>query len=119
MKRHLFISLIVYFCAITCAVSFAAEKIHLAAKGKALMPIVISENADENIKKLASELAYYLKAITGAEFEIKTENSDSGIIVGTIGQFPEEKIAQKLEIRDTHDGKEAYAVKSERKDCFY
>lgn len=97
-----------------CSICLCAEKIEIAKNKKALVPIIISENAGENIKNLAKELAYYLKKITDADFEIKTSNEKSGIILGTIQEFPEKTIAPKLQIYNVFDGKESYAIKSEK-----
>ncbi len=96
------------------SISISAEKIQITKNGEALFPIIISENASQNLKDLAGELAFYLKSITGAEFEIKTGRGNNGIVIGTIQQFPDNRIAPKLKIYNTYDGKEAYAIKSEK-----
>lgn len=93
----------------------AAEKVQIAKDGKALLPVVISDTASENIKKVADELAGYLKQITGASFEVKVGDGNSGIVLGTIQQFPDSKVAPDLVIRNTFDGKEAYAIRTDDK----
>ena len=79
------------------SISISAEKIQITKNGEALFPIIISENASQNLKDLAGELAFYLKSITGAEFEIKTGNGKNGIVIGTIQQFPDNKILYSVE----------------------
>ncbi|MGB9642261.1 MAG: DUF4838 domain-containing protein [Candidatus Ratteibacteria bacterium] len=108
---------IAFFSAIFLTINhvFAADNIQIAANEKALVPVVISEHASENIKKLANELIEYLNKISGAKFEIKTGDGSTGIIVGTIEEFPYPDIAKKLDIQNVFDGKEAYAIKSEKK----
>ncbi|MCM8824988.1 MAG: hypothetical protein NC937_02380 [Candidatus Omnitrophica bacterium] len=45
--------------AFICVVSFL-ENIRISANGTAFIPVIISENAGESIKKLVDELVYYL-----------------------------------------------------------
>jgi len=56
--------------------SLHAESVQLAKNGRALLPIVIT---DDNTKPAATELATMLRRITGAEFEIQTAAEAKGI----------------------------------------
>ena len=60
----------------------------LAKDGKALAPIVISEKAGPYTKLVAAELQKYLSQMSGAKFEVETGNGESGIVLGTRGEFP-------------------------------
>lgn len=89
------------------------ETVLIAEKGSAKLPIVISENSDQQIRESAQELAMYLEKITGASFEIKTSTTGPGIFVGTIEQFPTPSATEGLKIYEQFDGKEAYAIRTE------
>ncbi|HPC28876.1 MAG TPA: hypothetical protein PLI50_01500, partial [bacterium] len=91
------------------------EIVVIAENGSAKLPIIISENADNVVKESANELAFYLEKITGAKFEIKTNQSGSGIFLGTINEFPTISASEGLKIYDIFDGKEAYAIRTENK----
>jgi hypothetical protein len=58
--------------------------VQIAKAGKALVPIVISPESSESLKKTAAELAGYLKRITGAEFAIEQGREAKGITLGTL-----------------------------------
>jgi hypothetical protein len=85
----------------------------LAADRKAQLPIVISADASAEIKALAQDLAGFLGRITGGTFEVTTGSGSTGIVVGTIGQFPQAELKQALTITNGFDGKEAYAIRCE------
>jgi len=87
--------------------------ISLAQGGRALQPIIVSDKASESTKASAAELATYLKRITGAEFEVKTGDGSAGIVLGSLAEFPNRGLNRWLEIRNVHDGKEAYAIRTE------
>lgn len=91
----------------------AAAPAKLAAAGKALLPIVIAENASPRVKDTAAELAAYLGRITGAEFTVQAGDGKSGIVLGTLAQFPDPTLSEPLEIRNTYDGKEACIIRTE------
>src|SRR5688500_9851327 len=90
-------------------------RLQLAAKGKALLPVVISLQASAGTKAVAAELAEYLQRISGATFDVKSGDGTSGIVLGTLAEFPHPGLAKPLEIRRTYDGKEAYAIRTEPK----
>jgi hypothetical protein len=91
----------------------------LAANGKALWPIVISAKASDATKAVASELAGYLKRISGASFEVVTGDGKSGIILGTIQDFPTPALDKALEIVHSFDGKEAYAIRTREQEAAF
>ncbi len=84
----------------------------LAEKGKALLPIVISPQASNSTKAVAVELAAYLKRISGATFEVKTGDGSSGIVLGSLSEFPTPALSKALELVNSFDGKEAYAIRT-------
>ncbi|MBM4090370.1 MAG: DUF4838 domain-containing protein, partial [Planctomycetes bacterium] len=88
----------------------AVDEALVAADGTALMPIVVSPQASKDTQAVAAELADYLKRITGATFTVTAGDGESGIVLGTIHEFPNPAFAKALEIRDGVDGKEAYAI---------
>ena len=93
--------------------SASKATLSLAQNGKAAVPIVISEKAGESTKALAAEVAGYLKQISGADFEVKTGDGTSGIVLGTIEEFPNPALAGALEIVDGVNGREAFAIRGE------
>jgi len=91
----------------------AGAELTLAADGRAKMPIVISPQASEPTKKVADELAAYLRRITGADFEIQPGDGSSGIVLGTVAEFPDPVLQDALKLRNGFDGKEAFAIRTE------
>ena len=85
----------------------------LARDGKAALPVVVSAKASPEIRQVADELAAILMQMTGAAFEVAAGDGASGIVLGTIEQFPCPDLAKDLEIRDGIDGREAYAIRTE------
>jgi hypothetical protein len=85
----------------------------LAMQGRALMPIIIAEDAADSTRAVAAELAGYLRRMTGAVFEVGSGDGTAGIILGTLAQFPDDQLRGPLEIRGTSDGREAYAIRAE------
>ena len=92
--------------------SASAATVALAKDGKSLMPIVIAADASENIKSIAAELAQYLEKLCGAKFEITIGDGKSGIVLGTIQQFPNAALNKALQIFNDYDGKEAYVIRT-------
>jgi len=86
----------------------------LSAEGRALLPIVIAQGASQQTKAVAGELADYLDRITGATFEVRTGDGSSGIVVGTITEFPNATLAKALQMRGPYDGREAYAIRTQK-----
>ena len=85
----------------------------LAADGKALVPVVVSEKASPATKQVAAELADYLGRITGAKFEVAAGDGTKGIVLGTLAEFPDPALAEELAIRNDVDGREAFAIRTE------
>jgi hypothetical protein len=90
-----------------------ASGVMLAEDGHALLKIVISEKASERTVAVAAELAQYLQRITGAEFEVGAGDGTTGIVLGTLAEFPDAALDEPLTIRNGFDGREAYAIRSE------
>lgn len=89
--------------------------LQLAEDGRALQPIVISEKASESTRKVAAELADYLGRITGAAFRVQAGDGSQGIVLGTLAEFPTPALAEVLALRNTYDGREAFAIRTEAK----
>ena len=85
----------------------------LAEKGAAKMPIVISAQASDNIKFVAKDLAEYLTKISGAPFKVEVGDGTKGIVLGNLGDFDVPELGESLEIRNSYDGKEAYAIRTQ------
>jgi hypothetical protein len=95
-------------------VSAEPPGLRLAADGKAAMPVIISDQTSAKTRGIAEELARYLSRISGARFEVQTGDGKRGIVLGTLAEFPHPELARGLEIRNTFDGKEAYAIRTEK-----
>ena len=97
----------------TSGATEARSGLLLADGGEAKVPIVVSDKASEATKAVAAELAKYLQKITGASFQITTSDGASGIVLGTLAEFPDPALKEPLEIRGSFDGREAYAIRTE------
>src|SRR5688572_15245242 len=104
MKRSLLFCLLA-FCA---PILSRGAELQLSEIGVARLPIVIAPKASEETRKVAKELADYLKRVTGAAFEVKAGDGQSGIVLGTLAEFPDDALTKPLEIRDRFDGREAF-----------
>jgi len=105
--RHLF-SLIGIFLP---AAAFAAEvPVRLAAGGKPPAEVVVAESASEPTRKTAETLAAQLKKITHAAFEVRIGDGASGIVVGTVRDFP--NLAGELPREPKEDERETYRLRS-------
>lgn len=110
LRAHLLLAFTLAFCHPLLA---APQPITIAQDGKANLPIVVSDKAGKSTQAVATELAAYLKHISGATFEVKTGDGKSGIVLGTLHEFPNPSLSKPLEIRNTYDGKEAFAIRTE------
>ncbi|MDO8544532.1 MAG: DUF4838 domain-containing protein [Opitutaceae bacterium] len=90
------------------AATVHAEKISLAENGRALLPIVISDHANDDTRRAAAELAGVLKRISGAEFALGTKSEARGIVLGTAKDFP-----GFIEPNDAITAREDYRLRSE------
>ncbi len=70
------------------APALAAQSVSLASDGKAVLPVVVSAEASERLRKAAELLAEYLGRISGAKFTVTTGDGKTGIAVGRPGDFP-------------------------------
>jgi hypothetical protein len=93
----------------------SASTLVLAENGAAKLPIVIAAGASKETKAIADEFAEYLKRITGADFEITTGDGTSGIVLGTLADFPTPALDKALEIFNGYDGVEAFAIRTRPK----
>lgn len=69
-------------------IASGVASVTLAENGKALFPVVIGKNADEETRAAAEELREYLGRITGAEFVLEHGDGTRGLAVGVEGDFP-------------------------------
>ena len=86
----------------------------LADNGRASVPVVISAHAADPTKAVAAELADYLSQISGAKFEVQSGDASRGIVLGTLTEFPDAALNDALAIRNTYDGREAFAILTEK-----
>src|SRR5262245_17293962 len=112
MKRITFAVLLA--CGMPVSVA-RADALLLAEKRSALHPVVISPRASDATKAVARELADSLSRITGAAFNVEVGDGSRGIVLGTLAEFPNPALVQPLAIRNTYDGKEAFAIRTEPK----
>lgn len=82
----------------------------LAADGRSLIPIVVAESASEATRKAAQTLAAQLQKITDAVFNVRAGDGASGIVIGTVRDFP--KLAGELPHVPNDDEREIYRLRS-------
>lgn len=70
------------------SITQAAPTITLASQGLAKLPIIVHADAAAEVRTAADELADYLGRITGANFTVQTGETDAGIVVGLLSDFP-------------------------------
>lgn len=87
----------------------------LANNGKALFPIIVSSNASVATRGVANELATYLTKISGAPFSVTNGDGRTGIVVGSLTEFPTPELTESLAIYNTFDGREAFAIRTQEK----
>ena len=103
--------------AVVPAVSPAPPVVRLAMNGKALLPVVISEKASEQVKKSAQALADMLKKISGATFEVKTGDGTAGLAVGVFTDFPTVNTRIPFDAVDSKN-RETYLLRSHAKGIY-
>jgi len=69
------------------AIAQQPAKARLAENKRALLPIVVGEQATDRVKQAAATLADYLRQMTGAPFTVETGAGSAGIVVGMPGDF--------------------------------
>lgn len=87
-------------------------RVVLAENGKAALPIVISPNASDAVRETAAELAGFLGRMAGVTFEVLPGDGSRGIVLGTLADFPDASLEEPLAVRNTYDGKEAFAIRT-------
>jgi hypothetical protein len=100
--------------AILSAGAPANDTMRLTDGGQALTPIVIAPNASLATKAVAADLADYLGKISGAKFEVQIGDGSRGIVLGTLAEFPNASLNDSLAMRGKYDGKEAFAIHTEK-----
>lgn len=100
MKLQSFIVAIAMLVFAPAVIAVTPVKVLIAEDGKALLPIIISENASASTKSNASKLAEYLGKIGGAKFKIETGDGTSGISIGLATDFPALKLASTFKSDD-------------------
>lgn len=90
----------------------AATPVALAAKGKALVPIVLAADASPALQEVAADLGRVLEQMTGAHFEVQTGDGTQGLVVGTLAQFSAPGLAEALRVNNGYEGREAYAIRT-------
>jgi len=103
------------FCCSAPAAAAANDGLLLVTDGKAKLPIVVSAQASDSTKKVADELAAYLGQITGATFDVQSGDGSTGLVLGTIAEFPDPALEAALDVRNGSDGKEAFAIRTDSK----
>ncbi len=88
-----------------------APFVRMAAKGKALLPVVVSAKASERTKAAAERLVEYLSRISGAEFALTTGDLTAGIGVGLAAEAPAGIVSPQLDA-DMPAGREDYVLRS-------
>lgn len=95
----------------------AQAEVTLAADGEARMAIVLTEQPGPATLAAAEDLARTLKTMTGASFETRRvpagEVPKSGILLGTVSDFPDSAWGDTLTIQPDRDGVEAFAIRTE------
>ena len=100
MKLQSFIVAIAMLAFAPAVIAVTPVKVLMAEDGKALLPIIISENGSASTKSNASKLAEYLGKIGGAKFKIETGDGTSGISIGLATDFPTLKLASTFKSDD-------------------
>jgi Domain of unknown function (DUF4838) len=111
-RAPLFLSILTALFA-SATVNANPARFDLAAEGKALHPVVVSEQASPALKAVAGEVAEYLSRMTGAKFKVEAGDGSHGVVLGTLAEFPRPELNEDLQIRKVYDGREAFAIRTE------
>src|SRR5205823_2676888 len=96
MKRTTLAGALVVFGLLCCpAKPGGVPPFVIAAEGRSLVPIVVSEKVSPATKSVAAELADYLGRISGAKFDVRTGDGSEGIVLGTLAEFPNPSLNDK------------------------
>ncbi len=88
-----------------------AQTVRIAADGQALLPIVVAEKSSERTQLAARTFARQLRRITDAEFTIQQADGTTGLVIGTVRDFP--KQAGDLPREPKDDEREMYRLRSD------
>ena len=95
--------------------SVQAMRTELARNERALWPVVTSAQASERVRKAAADLAEYLGRISGAKFEVRTDQGAAeGQVVGVATEFPQ----VDFEIKPGPFGAQDYLLRSHQKGVY-
>jgi hypothetical protein len=92
--------------------SRSRDSVLVAENGTAKLPVIVASTNAEALA-LARALTNGLDKITGGNFDLIVGGAGPGIFVGTVHEFPTPSAAKGLEIYDTYDGREAFAIRTE------
>ncbi|MEO6847191.1 MAG: DUF4838 domain-containing protein [Chthoniobacterales bacterium] len=95
---------------VTC--NLKAAEFTLSHAAAQVVPIRISENADQQVQRAAQDLSTYLEKFFGKPFPIQSSKGSEGIILGTTQEFPDYAPSLKLE---GLGAKEGYLIRSNKK----
>lgn len=93
-----------------------AERVILAEKGQARLPIFVEKDAPEKLHSLAGELASYLSRISGDTFSVTTEKPKHSISLGLRDSYPALLPAPSKDAAPTW--KERYRLLSDKGNLF-
>lgn len=89
----------------------AAEKPFVIARdGNSLASVVVAESASPRTRAAAETLSEQLRRISEAKFAVQTGAGVSGIVLGTVRDFP--KFAGELPLEPRDDQREEYLLRS-------
>lgn len=92
-------------------------KATLAVEEQARLPIIVSERAGPETLAAAEDLSRCLKTMTSATFETQKTAVGSvpktGIILGTLAEFPDGDLNKTLAVRPDRDGVESFVIRTE------
>lgn len=74
---------------LVCGSLVRADEVILSQDGEARLPIVVSPQADDSVRRAASDLASYLQKISGAAFRVEEGSGKQGIVLAVEGTLPE------------------------------
>ncbi|MBI4026310.1 MAG: DUF4838 domain-containing protein [Verrucomicrobia bacterium] len=93
------------------ALGLDAVRTPLAQDGRALMPVIVGEQATVRVRQAAAELQAYLQRMSGASFELSVGDGTTGIAVGTAGDFASLPFGDALKVQGMVD-RERYLLRS-------
>lgn len=110
-RSFLAFCLVGVFAAVQSRPLLAAPVTKLASGKRALLPIVVSAGASEQVKATAKTLADYLGRMTGANFGVQTGDGQNGLALGLASDFPALPFGTTLDASDPKQ-REDYILRS-------